>query len=162
MFHMRKGIPIMYVGCFEWERTGSVTVESTQSWPGQILWWSVKQGWTELSPECGFKMPSEFYDVFRGVGPIKYFCSAVYNLQIHKYVWWLFWMGENRVCDGGENTNLTRPNFYKTSKFINMYSGCFEWERTGSVTVESTQSWPGQILWWRVHKVDLAKFYEEI
>ncbi len=49
-------------------------------------------------------------------------------------------MEENRVCDGGEYTKLTWPNFYKTSKFINMYSGCFEWKRTGSVTGESTQS----------------------
>ena len=41
MCHMKKGIPIMYVVGFEWERTGSVTVESTQSWPVQILWWRV-------------------------------------------------------------------------------------------------------------------------
>jgi len=142
----------------------------------------VKQGLRELSPERGFKMTLEFYDAFRGVGPIKYFFAV-----------------------------------YKTSKFINMYSGCFEWKRTGSVTGESTQSWPGQIftqppnsqicvpvvlngrgsvtvdstqswpgqiftkppksyiripvvlngrepgLWrWRVRKVDLIKFYEEI
>ena len=52
----------------------------------------VKQCLRELSPERGFKMTLEFYDTFRGVGPIKYFCSVV----------------------------------YKTSKFINMYSGCFE------------------------------------
>jgi hypothetical protein len=39
-------------------------------------------------------------------------------------------MEENRVCDGGEYTKLTWPNFYTTSKFINMYSGCFEWKRT--------------------------------
>jgi hypothetical protein len=38
-------------------------------------------------------------------------------------------MEENRVCDGGEYTKLTWPNFYTTSKFINMYSGCFEWKR---------------------------------
>jgi hypothetical protein len=110
----------------------------------------VKQGLRELSPERGFKMTLEFYDAFRGVGPIKYFCFAV----------------------------------YKTSKFINMYSGCFEWKRTGSVTGESTQSWPGQIftqppnswicipvvlngtepgLWrWSVHKVDLAKFLRNL
>ena len=128
-------------------------VESTQSWPGQkyhpclqILWdlviitiadcvsfthvclWNmclsglrgtsipVKEGWTELSPESGFKIPSEFEDVFREVGPIKYFCSVIYK------------------------------TIYKTSKLINMYAGCFEWERTGSVTVESTKSWLGQIL----------------
>jgi hypothetical protein len=38
-------------------------------------------------------------------------------------------MEENRVCDGGVYTKLTWPNFYTTSKFINMYSGCFEWKR---------------------------------
>ncbi len=173
-----------------------------------------KQGLRDLSPERGFKMTLEFYDAFRGVGPIKYLCFAVYktskfinmysscfewkrtgsvtgestqswpgqflhNLQIHKYVFRLFWMEENWVCDGGEYTKLTWPNFYTTSKFINMYSGCFErkrvcdggqyakltwpnfyetskvihmysgcfeWKRTGSVTVESTQSWPCQNL----------------
>jgi hypothetical protein len=104
----------MYSGCFEWNRTGSVTVESTQ---------------------------------------IRRFDLAKFlrNLQIFtkppkSYIWFrLFWMEENRVCDGGEYTKLTWPNFYTTSKFMNMYSGCFEWNRTGSVTVECTQSWPGQI-----------------
>jgi hypothetical protein len=38
----------------------------------------VKQGLRELSPERGFKMTLEFYDAFRGVGPIKY-CFAVYK-----------------------------------------------------------------------------------
>jgi hypothetical protein len=81
----------------------------------------VKQGWTELSPECDVKMSSGFKDVFRGVGTIKYFCSTI----------------------------------YKTSKFImckhekrgfQSHAGCFEWERTGLVTVESTKSWLVQIL----------------
>ncbi len=107
----------------------------------------VKQDLRELSPERGFKMNLEFYDTFRGVGPIKFFFAV-----------------------------------YKTSKFINMYSGCFEWKRTGSVTGESTQSWLVKFLhnlqfhkyvfrlfwmeeglWrWRVRKVDLDKFLRNL
>jgi len=134
----------------------------------------VKQGLRELSPERGFKMTLEFYDAFRGVGPIKYFCFAVYktskfinmysgwrepglwrwrvhkvdlakflhNLQIHKYVFRLFWMEENRVCDGGEYTKLNWPNFYTTSKFINMYSGCFEWKRVCDGGEYAKLTWP--------------------
>ncbi len=58
------------------------------------------------------------------------FCT-IQNLQIYSvshekgdsnHVCRLFWMGENWVCDGGEYTKLTWPNF----------------------TVKSTQSWPGQ------------------
>jgi hypothetical protein len=74
---------------------------------------------------------SWFQDVFRILRYLQrswthqvfLFCN-IQNLQIHKYVCRLFWMGENRVCDSGEYTKLTWPNFM----------------------VESTQSWPGQIL----------------
>ncbi len=70
-----------------------------------------------------WNMSSEFYDAFRGVGPIKRFCSVMYTqtLQIHN------------MCHMRKGIPI-------------MYAVCFEWKRTGSVTVESTQSWPGQIL----------------
>ncbi len=35
---------------------------------------------------------------------------------------------------------------------MNIHAGCFEWVRTGSVTVENTQSWHDQIL-----RADLRK-----
>ena len=51
-------------------------------------------------------------------------------------------MEENRVCDGGEYTKLTWPNFYTTSKFINMYSGCFEWKRVCDGGKYAKLTWP--------------------
>ena len=51
-------------------------------------------------------------------------------------------MEENRVCDGGEYTKLTWPNFYTTSQFTNMCSGCFEWKRVCDGGQYAKLTWP--------------------